>query len=82
MHWMPVVWIEVPPVLVDQALKLWAEKDVDGTCIDGMEEAVEGAGYVSELVLPVVDSRCYFALGEPPVVPESELGAEPVTVGS
>ena len=25
---MPVVWIEVPPVLVDQALKLWAEKDV------------------------------------------------------
>ena len=62
MHWMPVVWIEVPPVLVDQALKLWAEKDVDGTWIDGMEEAVEGAGYVSELVLPVVDSRCYFAL--------------------
>ena len=54
---MPVVWIEVPPVLVDQALKLWAEMDVDG-----MEEAVEGAGYVSELVLPVVDSRCYFAL--------------------
>ena len=37
---------------------------------------------MSELVLPVVDSRCCFALGEPPVVPESELGAEPVTVGS
>jgi len=52
---MPVVWIEVPPVLVDQALEQWAEKDVDGTWIDGMEEAVEGAGYVSELVLPIVD---------------------------
>ena len=62
MHWMPVVWIEVPPVLVDQALKLWVEKDVDGTRIDEMEEAVEGAGYVSELVLPIVDLRCYFAL--------------------
>ena len=62
MHWMPVVWIEVPPVLVDQALKLWVEKDVDGTWIDEMEEAVEGAGYVSELVLPIVDLRCYFAL--------------------
>ena len=59
---MPVVWIEVPPVLVDQALKLWVEKDVDGTWIDEMEEAVEGAGYVSELVLPIVDLRCYFAL--------------------
>ena len=59
---MPVVQIEVPPVLVDQALKLWAEKDVDGTWIDEMEEAVEGVGYVSELVLPIVDSRCYFAL--------------------
>ena len=59
---MPVVWIEVPPVLVDQALKLWAEKDVDGTWIDEMEEAVEGAGYVSELVLPIVDSKYCFAL--------------------
>ena len=59
---MPVVRIEVPPVLVDQALELWAGTDVDGTWIDGMEEAVEGAGYVSELVLPIVDSRCYFAL--------------------
>ena len=27
--------------------------------VDGMEEVVEGAGYVSELVLPIVDSRCY-----------------------
>ena len=79
---MPVVWIEVPPVLVDQALELWAEKDVDGTWIDEMEGVVEGAGYVSELVLPIVDSKCYFALEEPPVVPESELGAELVTVGS
>ena len=59
---MPVVWTEVPPVLVDQALKLRVEKDVDGTWIDEMEEAVEGAGYVSELVLPIVDSGCYFAL--------------------
>ena len=59
---MSVVRIGVPPVLVDQALKLWAEMYVDGTWIDGMEEAVEGAGYVSELVLPIVDSRCYFAL--------------------
>ena len=59
---MPVVWTEVPPVLVGQPLKVWVEVDVDGTWIDGMEEAVEGAGYVSELVLPVVDSRCYFAL--------------------
>ena len=59
---MPVVWTEVPPVLVGQPLKVWAEVDVDGTWIDGMEEAVEGAGYVSELVLPIVDSRCYFAL--------------------
>ena len=49
------MWIEVPPVLVDQALEQWAEKDVDGTWIDGMEEAFEGAGYVSELVLPIVD---------------------------
>ena len=56
------MWTEVPPVLVGQALKLWAEVDVDGTWIDGMEEAVEGAGYVSELVIPVVDSGCYFAL--------------------
>ena len=57
-----MVWTEVPPVLVDQALELWAGTDVDGTWIDGMEEVVEGAGYVSELVLPIVDSRCYFAL--------------------
>ena len=28
-HWVPVVWIEVPPVLVDQALSLWTELDVD-----------------------------------------------------
>ena len=30
MHWIPVVWTEVPPVLVGQALKMWAEVDVDG----------------------------------------------------
>ena len=49
-------------MLVVQARKECAEVDVNGTWIDEMEEAVEGAGYVSELVLPVVDSRCYFAL--------------------
>ena len=57
-----MVWTEVPPVLVGQALKMWAEVDVDGTWIDGMEEAVEGAGYVSELVLPIVDSKYCFVL--------------------
>ena len=62
MHWMPVVWPEVPPVLVGQVLTVWVEVDVDGSWIDGMEEAVEGAGYVSELAFPVVDSGCYFAL--------------------
>ena len=82
MHWMPVVWIEVPPVLVDQALKLWAEKDVDGTWIDGMEEAVEGAEYVSELVLPVVGSRCCFALGEPQLCLSLSLELSLWTVGS
>ena len=50
--------------------------------LNEMEEVVEGAGYVSELVLPIVDSKCYFAHEERPVVPESELGAELVTVGS
>ena len=59
---MPVELIGVPPVWVDQALELEAETDVDGMWIDGMEEVVEGAGYVSELVLPIVDSRYYFAL--------------------
>ena len=59
---MSVELIGVPPVWVDQALELEAGTDVDGMWIDGMEEVVEGAGYVSELVLPIVDSRCYFAL--------------------
>ena len=59
---MPVELIGVPPVWVDQALELEAGTDVNGMWIDGMEEVVEGAGYVSELVLPTVDSRCYFAL--------------------
>ena len=77
-----MVWTEAPLVLVVQARKECAEVDVNGTWIGGMAGAVGGAGYVSELVLPVVDSRCYFALEEPQVVPESELGAEPVTVGS
>ena len=35
---------------------------MDGTWNDGMVEAVEGAGYGSELVIPVVDSGCCFAL--------------------
>ena len=30
--------------------------------VDDWKKLVEGAGYVSELVLPIVDSRCYFAL--------------------
>jgi len=29
MHWMPVVWIEVPPVLVVLALMVWTEVDVE-----------------------------------------------------
>ena len=62
MHLVSVELIGVPPVWVDQALELEAGTDVDGMWIDGMEEVVEGAGYVSELVLPIVDSRCYFAL--------------------
>ena len=45
-------------MLVVQARKECAEVDVDGTWIGGMAGAVGGAGYVSELVLPVVDSRC------------------------
>ena len=62
MHWVPVELSGVPPVWVDQALELEAGTDVDGMWIDGMEEVVEGAGYVSELVLPIVDLGCYFAL--------------------
>ena len=59
---MPVELIGVPPVWVDQALELEAGTDVDGMWVDEMEEVVEGAGYVSELVLPTVDATCYFAL--------------------
>ena len=62
MHWVPVELSGVPPVWVDQALELEVGTNVDGMWIDGMEEVVEGAGYVSELVLPIVDSGCYFAL--------------------
>ena len=43
---MPVELIGVPPVWVDQALELEAGTDVDGMWIDGMEEVVEGAGYM------------------------------------
>ena len=56
---MPVELIGVPPVWVDQALELEAGTDVDGMWIDGMEEVVEGAGYVSELVLPI---NCCFKM--------------------
>ena len=59
---MPVELIGLPPVWVDQALELEVGSDVDGMWIDGMEEVAEGAGYVSELVLPIVDATCYFAL--------------------
>ena len=62
MHLVPVDLIGLPPVWVDQALELEAGIDVDGMWIDETEEVVEGVGYVSELVLPIVDSRCYFAL--------------------
>ena len=48
---MPVELIGVPPVWVDQALELEAGTDVDGMWIDGMEEVVEGAGYVMCLSL-------------------------------
>ena len=59
---MPVDLIGLPPVWVDQALELEAGTDVNGMWIDETEEVVEGVEYVSELVLPIVDSRCYFAL--------------------
>ena len=59
---MPVELIGMPPVWVDQALELEAGTDEDGMWVDEMEEVVEGAGYVSELVLPIVDATCYFAL--------------------
>ena len=59
---MRVELIELPPVWVDQELELEIGSDVDGMLIDEMEEVAEGAGYVSELVLPIVDATCYFAL--------------------
>ena len=59
---MPVELIGLPPVWVDQALELEVGSDVDGMWIDEMEEVAEGAGYVSELVLPIADATCYFAL--------------------
>ena len=59
---MPVELIGLPPVWVDQVLELEIGSDVDGMWIDEMEEVAEGAGYVSELAIPVVDSGCYFAL--------------------
>ena len=59
---MPVELIGLPPVWVDRALELEIGSDVDGMWIDEMEEVAEGAGYVSELVLPIVDSKCYSAL--------------------
>ena len=59
---MPVELIGLPPVWVDQALELEVGSDVDGMWIGEMEEVAEGAGYVSELVLPIVASKCYSAL--------------------
>ena len=60
---MPVELIGLPPVWVDQVLELEIGSDVDGMWIDEMEEEVaEGVGYASELVLPIVDATCYFAL--------------------
>jgi hypothetical protein len=62
MHLVPVELIGLPPVWVDQVLELEIGSDVDGMWIDEMEEVAEGAGYASELVLPIVDATCYFAL--------------------
>ena len=59
---MQVELIELPPVWVDQVLELEIGPDVDGMLIDEIEEVAEGAGYASELVLPIVDATCYFAL--------------------
>ena len=47
---------------MDQVLELEIGPDVDGMLIDEIEEVAEGAGYASELVLPIVDATCYFAL--------------------
>ena len=59
---MPVELIGLPPVWVDQALELEVGSDVDGRWIDEMEEVAEGAGYASELVLPIVDATYHSAL--------------------
>ena len=47
-----------------------------------MEEVVEGVGYESELGEEVVDSKWSSVHVTEPIVPESELGTELVTVGS
>ena len=47
-----------------------------------MEEVVEGVGYESELGQQVVDSKWSSVHVTEPIVPESELGTELVTVGS
>ena len=62
MHLVQVELIELPPVWVDQVLELEIGSDVDGLLIDEMEEVAEGAGYASELVLPIVDATYYSAL--------------------
>ena len=59
---MQVELIELPPVWVDQVLELEIGSDVDGMLIDEMEEVAEGAGYASELELPIVDATYYSAL--------------------
>ena len=56
------MWAEAPLVLVVQAQKDCAEMGVDATWIGGMVGAVGDVGYVSELVLPIVDSKYCFAL--------------------
>ena len=43
-------------------MELEIGSDVDGMLIDEMEEVAEGAGYASELVLPIVDATYYSAL--------------------
>ena len=67
---------------VDQVLVAWAEIALQGNWTDDMEEVVGGVEYESELGRPVVDSKWSSVPVTEPIVPESELETELVTVGS
>ena len=67
---------------VDQVLVAWTEVALQGNWTDEMEEVVGGVEYESELGRPVVDSKWSFVPVTEPIVPESELETELVTVGS